>query len=156
MMRRKENDEKKNGTRKNEKRQRNKKLTPHRPYLNKPQQNDRRNFLKVVLKERKKERERKEVDFSGKTKILIIIFLKKRNQKKSGRTQSSHITASPDGVVTWRLEMRADLFSSMSLISFPFDQQTLGKSTARKEEQMKAGRWRKRRRRRIKKRKYFR
>ena len=47
------------------------------------------------------------------------------NEFPQGRTQPSHITVTPEGVVTWRVEMRADLYTTLDLVAFPFDRQSL-------------------------------
>jgi len=64
-------------------------------------------------------------------KVSIYLQLPQFNENKRnqlpGRTQPSYVTVSPEGVVTWRVELRVDLFSTLDLSSFPFDIQTLGK-----------------------------
>ena len=56
---------------------------------------------------------------------LPTILVRNINEFPQGRTQPSYITVTPEGVVTWRVEVRADLYTTLDLVAFPFDRQSL-------------------------------
>jgi hypothetical protein len=56
---------------------------------------------------------------------LPSIVFRNIDEFPQGRVQPSYVDVSPDGVVSWRVEMRANFLTTLDVSAFPFDTQSL-------------------------------
>lgn len=56
---------------------------------------------------------------------LPSVLVRNVEEFPQGRTQPYSIEVSPEGVVTWRVEVRGDMYTTLDVRAFPFDSQTL-------------------------------